>query len=27
VTQFSAPWPHLSVISIIDILLVAIIIY
>lgn len=26
-TQFSAPWPHLSVISIIDILLVAIIIY
>jgi diadenylate cyclase len=27
VTQFSAPWPHLSVISVIDILLVAIIIY
>jgi len=27
VTQFSAPWPHFSVISIIDILLVAIIIY
>ncbi len=27
VTQFSAPWPHVSVISIIDILLVAIIIY
>jgi len=27
VTQFSAPWPHLSVIAIIDILLVAIIIY
>jgi diadenylate cyclase len=27
VTQFSAPWPHLSVISIIDILLVAVIIY
>ncbi len=26
-TQFSAPWPHLSVISVIDILLVAIIIY
>lgn len=26
-TQFSAPWPHFSVISIIDILLVAIIIY
>lgn len=26
-TQFSAPWPHLSVISIIDILLVAVIIY
>ncbi len=26
-TQFSAPWPHLSVISIIDILLVALIIY
>src|SRR3989442_8190498 len=27
VTQFSAPWPHVSVISIIDILLVAVIIY
>jgi diadenylate cyclase len=27
VTQFSAPWPHLSVISVIDILLVAVIIY
>jgi diadenylate cyclase len=27
VTQFSAPWPHVSVISVIDILLVAIIIY
>jgi diadenylate cyclase len=27
VTQFSTPWPHLSVISVIDILLVAIIIY
>jgi diadenylate cyclase len=27
VTQFSAPWPHLSVIAIIDILLVAIVIY
>jgi diadenylate cyclase len=27
VTQLSAPWPHLSVISVIDILLVAIIIY
>jgi diadenylate cyclase len=27
VTQFSAPWPHLSVVSIIDILLVAVIIY
>jgi diadenylate cyclase len=27
VTQFSSPWPHLSVISIIDILLVAIVIY
>ena len=26
-TQLSAPWPHLSVISVIDILLVAIIIY
>lgn len=26
-TQFSAPWPHLSVISVIDILLVAVIIY
>jgi len=26
-TQFSAPWPHVSVISVIDILLVAIIIY
>ena len=26
-TQFSAPWPHVSVISIIDILLVAVIIY
>ena len=26
-TQFSAPWPHLSVISVIDILLVAIVIY
>ena len=25
--QFSAPWPHVSVISVIDILLVAIIIY
>src|SRR5579872_935861 len=25
--QFSAPWPHLSVISVIDILLVAIVIY
>jgi diadenylate cyclase len=27
VAQFSAPWPHLSVISVIDILLVAVIIY
>jgi len=27
VTPFSAPWPHLSVVSVIDILLVAIIIY
>jgi diadenylate cyclase len=27
VTQFLAPWPHLSVISVIDILLVAVIIY
>jgi len=27
VTQFSAPWPHVSVISVIDIVLVAIIIY
>jgi len=27
VTQFSTPWPHVSVISVIDILLVAIIIY
>jgi diadenylate cyclase len=26
-TQFSAPWPHLSVISVLDILLVAIVIY
>ena len=26
-TQFSAPWPHLSLISILDILLVAIVIY
>ena len=26
-TQFSAPWPHLSVMSVIDILLVAVIIY
>ena len=26
-TQFSAPWPHVSVISVIDILLVAIVIY
>ncbi len=27
VTQFSAPWPHVSVISIVDVLLVAVIIY
>src|SRR5689334_12405638 len=27
VTQLSAPWPHVSVISVIDILLVALIIY